>query len=143
MSETLYDNICPFCEALHGSPFVRNDFQCGTEGDQHQSQITWRRSDKCYKRQLTQQAEQIATLELSLKSLQEHHEAQTKDWEGKECQQADLLRQALEMVLLQRKHLLACKPCMQLAAAGGFWEECDAKAQALIPNLEKVLEEVK
>jgi len=32
---------------------------------------------------IEQQSEQIATLELSLKSLQEHHEAQTKDWEGK------------------------------------------------------------
>ncbi len=46
------DDKCPFCGAAHGSPFVKYDYQCGTEGEQHLGQVTWRRSDRCYEHQL-------------------------------------------------------------------------------------------
>lgn len=44
---------CPFCKARHGSPFVKYDYFCGTTGDDHLSQVTWRRTSRCYNAEIT------------------------------------------------------------------------------------------
>lgn len=76
---------------------------------------------------------------LSLKSFQEHHEAQTRDWENKVAAQTDLLRRAREVVegLLIMGNIKKPKKIDEALT----WRENDyriqTKAQALLPDLEK------
>ncbi len=123
--------VCPKCGAIQVENLVIDviSFQCGS----NLMLDGLERSQICYETQLTQQANQIATLELSLKSLQEHHEAQTKDWKGKVARQVDLLRQTLEVVIWAANHRCLTNP-------PGMISNQSHKAQALILDLEKVLD---
>lgn len=74
------DTFCNFCGAavstvvnwMSSNPTF--DFVCGTE----QLPGGFVRSDKCYEAQLAQQADQIASLKLSLKGFEGHHNALVK-----------------------------------------------------------------
>ena len=109
----------------------RGRFMCGTFWMKGRDNVQFDRNTRsviCYEFQLAQQADQIASLELSLASFQEHHEAQTMDWENKVAQQAELLREALPLI----KELAECRCC-----------EMSDTAQALISKSELALERIK
>ncbi len=137
---------CPFCGAKKSGPYTL-EFRCGTIGINHFSQITWSLSEYCYRQQIATRAEQIASLQLSLKSLQEHHEAQVKDLRGTVEQQAELIQEAVEVVravsAYEPKHDgFSCHFC-----EAGFFTiphqpSCvKLKAQSILPKLEEAIKE--